>query len=840
MNGTLRKLTAWTLSLCMMLSMLPVGAGAVNASELVDMPSEDNWAYPALQAAFEHGILAGNGNKLDPEGTATRAQVATIINRVFGAAEQADVSAFTDMAAGSWYYSEMAKAKQMRTFVGAGSKMLPNDKVTREQMFTVLARAMKLESEDTSALDRFEDGAEVSSWAKGSLAALIEAGYVKGNGGKLYPKADVRRNEVAQVLYNAFQQYVDHEGTYTSLAEGNIVVNTPNVTLKDTKVTGDLILGDGIGDGDFTLDNVTVAGRVVVRGGGENSIKITNGSNVGNIIISKTSSGGVRVFASGGARVDIVQVSDGEDAVKLEGAFREVQVATETQLVLADANVSQLTIAAANADVSIDSGTVAAVSIAETAAAATISTSEKSSVGKLSVASDAKLEIAGAVSEIAVNTTNAEASAPTLALADSAKVNTLSVSKGADVTVQTDKAGTIGTIKAEDTKSVTVVSSSDSVKSQLETKTEAGSGTSAGGGGGAGGSSSGGDSPSPSTPSGTVTTEAGFYSALENSSISRITIAGNISITDYCELTKPVTINSGVTVTVENWVDIESTLTNNGTLTLKSYRSTITDGGRIVNNSRILGWQDNDSSLIVYGVLENKGTIYGSALSLYAYKNSTISGYTGKIYTVFDPDVYTAAGGFVSGDTTETITVSEGATLQPVYDAPASPGDLVAYAYGTQGLDNALKSDTQYRYLELKKDGEAAADTGNNAVSVSGTVQKSTNLSVEKDVKLSLVSEADLTVTRVSLEGTLEIPNGARLRADDINVSGGVIRNSGNLAVRRVYLSEGAKAYGMDGISVRFAPVEDFFYANGEIEHGKDYVIEGQYVGEELSSVRVG
>jgi hypothetical protein len=76
------------------------------------------------------------------------------------------------------------------------------------------------------------------------------------------------------------------------------------VTLKGLTISGDLILGEGVGNGDVTLDGVTVTGRVVVRGGGEDSIRIINKSDVGSIIVGKTGDGGVRVRTEEGCRVE--------------------------------------------------------------------------------------------------------------------------------------------------------------------------------------------------------------------------------------------------------------------------------------------------------------------------------------------------------------------------------------------------------------------------------------------------------------------------------------------------------------------------------------------------------
>jgi len=297
MNRVMRKITSWLVSFCLIATCLPVGAFA-SSETFVDMPSEDHWAYAALSSAISNGILNGDeSGHLNPNGLATRAQVAAIINRVFGAQVQADISYFSDVDSSRWYYADMAKAVQMQTFVGDGRTLDPDSYITREQTFTVFARALRLESADNSVLAKFNDCPSVSLWATESLSAMVEKGYVNGNNGFINPKDNITRAEIAQLIYNVFQQYIFKAGAYTSVANGNVIVNTPDVVLKDCTVTGDLIIADGVGNGDITLDNVVVEGRMIVRGGGDHSIRITNGSNVGSIILSKTSSGGLRVLA---------------------------------------------------------------------------------------------------------------------------------------------------------------------------------------------------------------------------------------------------------------------------------------------------------------------------------------------------------------------------------------------------------------------------------------------------------------------------------------------------------------------------------------------------------------
>ncbi|MDD4779866.1 MAG: hypothetical protein PHT02_04540, partial [Tissierellia bacterium] len=71
-----------------------------------------------------------------------------------------------------------------------------------------------------------------------------------------------------QVMHNIIKDYVNTATVHESVNTGNIIVNTPNATLKNVTVKGDLIIADGVGEGEVTLDNVKVEGRMLVRAGG--------------------------------------------------------------------------------------------------------------------------------------------------------------------------------------------------------------------------------------------------------------------------------------------------------------------------------------------------------------------------------------------------------------------------------------------------------------------------------------------------------------------------------------------------------------------------------------------
>lgn len=357
------------LSFSLVLSLLPSMIWAAEIEGFSDMPAKDHWSYAALNAAVENGLLQGSDGKLMPQGALTRAQMAAVINRAFGAQTTANIDRFTDVSKNAWYYADIAKAVQMGTFAGdANNTMRPDASISRQEAFAVLARAFKLPEGDVSVLAKFADQGDVAGYARTSLAAMVQAGYVGGTDGKLLPTATMTREQFAQALYSMLSAYIGKAGTFTEDISGNAMINTPDVTLKGITIAGDLIIGEGVGNGDVTLDDVTIEGRLVVRGGGENSIHIINHTKVGSIIVNKTGDKGVRVRTEEGCLIDVVYVNDGRDNVILEGSFKKIEINTDKVVTLNNALVTDVAVSAPNADVKIEGKSdISTISIKESA-----------------------------------------------------------------------------------------------------------------------------------------------------------------------------------------------------------------------------------------------------------------------------------------------------------------------------------------------------------------------------------------------------------------------------------------------------------------------------------------
>ncbi len=467
-------------ALAMALAMTLTLTTWASAADYADMP--ENWAKAPVEAAVEAGLLQGSDGLLRPTDHLTRAEMAAIVVRAFGATQSADVSKFSDVDANAWYVAQNAVpgAVFMQIMKGnANGTFEPGKYITREQAFAILARALKLEAGDAAALEKFSDAADVSSWATGEVAALAAAGYVNGSDGKLNPQGLITRQEFAQVMYNIFGSYIKEAGTYSEVGERTLMISADGVTIEDATIHGDVIIGEGVGEGDVYFKNVTIEGRVVVRGGGVNSIHFIN-SDTAKVLVSKIE-GAVRVVTDKASSVAEVAVVAGQDTVTVEGSVDKVAVEAETPVVVKDAEVKTVEVKTDSAKVEITGASkVEAVSVT---ADAQVGITGSSNVTKVEAASgtvtaggearvstitttggDVKVEDTARVTTIEAPKTEDGAPAPTVTIADTATVST--VKAETDVTLD-GKAN-----RVEAPKDVTV---SDSNGNEVATTTPGGS-----------------------------------------------------------------------------------------------------------------------------------------------------------------------------------------------------------------------------------------------------------------------------------------------------------------------------------------------------------------------------
>ena len=247
------KFLSAMLSVCMTFSAVPAVYAAGDGAGTSDI--DGHWAKTALEEFIKDGYLNGDGNgNYMPNGTMTRAQFSAIVNRILRYTdESADISKYRDVSASAWYRADLAKALAAAYLSGTSADtMSPEASITREQTFVILARILKLDTTDTSALDAYADAADVSDWAKGSVAALIKAGYVSGDDSKkINPKKALTRAEGVTVLNRSKTALDEHkvitkgvykDGVYTGTGAGYGGTMKLQVTIKDGKISDIQIL----------------------------------------------------------------------------------------------------------------------------------------------------------------------------------------------------------------------------------------------------------------------------------------------------------------------------------------------------------------------------------------------------------------------------------------------------------------------------------------------------------------------------------------------------------------------------------------------------------------------
>ncbi|MGM9598823.1 MAG: S-layer homology domain-containing protein, partial [Faecousia sp.] len=81
----------------------------------------------------------------------------------------------------------------------------PNESITREQIATILYRydgAVKVSGD----LDQFSDASDVSTYALDAMVWAVKGGIIGGMNGKLAPKDNATRAQIATILYRYLGQ----------------------------------------------------------------------------------------------------------------------------------------------------------------------------------------------------------------------------------------------------------------------------------------------------------------------------------------------------------------------------------------------------------------------------------------------------------------------------------------------------------------------------------------------------------------------------------------------------------------------------------------------------------
>ena len=168
--------------------------------------STSDWFYDDVAFVYENGLFSGTDSRsFSPNASMTRAMLVTVLYRLEGESTVTGRSSFTDVRSGAYYEKAVIWAAANGIVTGTDSTSFsPDAKVTREQLAAILyryAQYRKLDTDASAKLNSFTDADSVSAYASEALGWAVSEGLINGASGKLMPKGDATRAQVAAILH---------------------------------------------------------------------------------------------------------------------------------------------------------------------------------------------------------------------------------------------------------------------------------------------------------------------------------------------------------------------------------------------------------------------------------------------------------------------------------------------------------------------------------------------------------------------------------------------------------------------------------------------------------------
>lgn len=180
---------------------------SVSAAPFLDVP-QNAWFHEAVAWAFENDITTGTTQTtFSPNAIVTRGEFVTFLHRIAERPNNGLTATFPDVANPTSFHFEAvnwAAATGIVTGFGDGT-FRPNSPITREELATMMFRFARARGSDitapATALHRFPDQSNVSPFAVEGMQWATNRGIVRGNGGRLLPRATATRAESLTMLH---------------------------------------------------------------------------------------------------------------------------------------------------------------------------------------------------------------------------------------------------------------------------------------------------------------------------------------------------------------------------------------------------------------------------------------------------------------------------------------------------------------------------------------------------------------------------------------------------------------------------------------------------------------
>lgn len=348
-----RKILSLILVFAMTVSLFTVGA---SAAEPIYRDTNGHWAAETIEGFSRLGLIEGYNGQFFPNKNITRGEMAVILDRLMDY-QTAAKNSFSDLGE-AFYTDAVLKANAAGVMLGSNGTVRPTDPITRQEAAVLLCRALGLEGGGSVA--QFSDRWQIASWAADAVGVMAAKKLLQGANGMFRPADAITRAETVAILDRALGKLVSAGESASGRVDGDVVVRGAGAKLSDMTINGDLIIAEGVGEGEVHLDGVTITGRTIVRGGGVNSIYMNNVRANGGVVVNKLD-GKVRVVTSGNTTVSVTLLQSG--AILVGDGFKTVEIPADIakgQTVEIQGNIERLVNSSENVEITAN-GTIQTV-----------------------------------------------------------------------------------------------------------------------------------------------------------------------------------------------------------------------------------------------------------------------------------------------------------------------------------------------------------------------------------------------------------------------------------------------------------------------------------------------
>ena len=227
-----KQLLAAVMAAATLTAAVPTAFAAVEDTGFSDVAA-DAWYAGAVEYVRDNGLMSGtSATTFEPDGTMTRAMLATTLYRAAGSPAVSGSDSFTDTADDAWYADAVLWASQRGVISGYGNNLFgTNDPVTREQIATILWRYAGSPAAEAGA--DFADEGDISAYAVQAVDWTRANRVMTGvDGNRFLPQSNATRAQVATILRN----YLTMNESEESLTDG--VVRTTAGLVQGTDENG--------------------------------------------------------------------------------------------------------------------------------------------------------------------------------------------------------------------------------------------------------------------------------------------------------------------------------------------------------------------------------------------------------------------------------------------------------------------------------------------------------------------------------------------------------------------------------------------------------------------------